>query len=102
MIPATQPAPRRIASAATIAKRIGVRIEVAREIRAAYLAGSASTELRRFIDEDERLGARRCCRSTGIKRLRRCPKPSTHVRYFVVLSGRLAYCERHAALEVSQ
>jgi len=95
----SRPARAKVASARVLARRLGVRIEIAREIRSAFIAGQTRTDLRPFLDFDERLGAMRCCRRTGIKRPRACPRPSTHVTYLVGFSGRLAYCAKHAAKE---
>ena len=77
------------------AMAMGVRVKVYRELKAAHLAGKHETALRPFLDERERLGARKCCNSS-------CSKPSYYVQYFLDISGRIALCEKHGERRIEQ
>jgi hypothetical protein len=72
-----------------------VRVSIYREMKAAHQAGKHETPMRPFLDEKERLGARKCCNTV-------CRKPSHYVQYFLDIDGRIALCKYHGEKSIEQ
>jgi len=67
----------------------GVSVRIYREMKAAHLAGKDETPIRKFHDEGERLGRRKCCSVS-------CTQPSVYIQYFLDMPAAIVLCEKHA------